>query len=647
MLDILKYKQNYLLSESPYQFLWIDNKTLQIKASCNYLFDFSKKIGEPLTAIFPFLEGLQEAILREQVLFLPYIDLSESEDLGYQGVFDFLLFLDENLSHKPIVCIIKDVDRGDKNLFEVQQTARLAMLENDYLTLQNRNIQLENQLLQIRNQELQRSRELKNLFFSKISHELRSPVNGILGLSQIILEQNPSSTDLNNYIESIHTAAKHLRVILDDILDLSKLETGKIEFKKHTFRLNAIFQHLQLNFLKILEQKNLYLNFQISPAVPEILVGDEVRVTQIFYNLISNAIKFTLKGGVSVAVELLSKEDNTCKLRFVVKDTGEGISPKKLEKIFEPYEQLNNTFQELGGTGLGLSVVKQLVEIQGGTISVSSKLNEGTEFVVELTLDFKETEQEFGASQKYIFAGLSVLLVDDSDISRLYTQRLLENFYFEVESCNSSKQALEKLQEKYYDLLITDLRMPELQGENLVELFEKNNPHSKKTAVLFATGSLSSQKLKYPTLLKPYNQGQLYDLLVQVIPKEKTALYGLEYLQKITDNNSDFMRDMINSFLLSCPEDMVKIVQSISQKNANELYKAVHKLKPVATLMGSQVLARILEKMEILSQKKVVNWEIIKKYGENAQEIAKIVLTFFENEMANIAYYAYREKEKD
>jgi len=646
MFNIFEYKRLYLSEESFHQFIWLDENLL-IQDSCNSIFNLAEKTAEPFDTFFPFLESLKETLLQTKELFLPCVDLSELPDTEPKGVFDFLFFIEEKLPQKPIVCIIRDISKSNRNLLEMQQLARLTMLENDYLSLQNKNIQLENQLLQVRNQELQKNRDLKNLFFSKISHELRSPVNGILGLSQILLEQKPSPTDLNNYIESIHTAAKHLRVILDDILDLSKLETGKIEFKKHAFRLNAIFQHLQLNFLKILEQKNLYLHFQISPAIPEILVGDEVRVTQIFYNLISNAIKFTTKGGVSVAVELLDKADSTCKLQFLVRDTGEGISPEKIDKIFEPYEQLNASLQELGGTGLGLSVVKQLVEMQGGTISVSSVPNLGSEFVVELSFDFQEAKQEFELHKKYIFAGISVLLVDDSDISRLYTQRLLEKFHFEVESCNSSKQALGKLQEKYYDLLITDLRMPELQGDALVELFEKNNLHPQKTAVLFATGSLSPQKLKYPVLLKPYNQEQLYDSLLQVIPKEKTTLYGLEYLHKITENNSDFIREMIHSFLLSCPEDTEKIIQSIFQKNANELYKVVHKLKPVATLMGSQVLARILGKIEMLSQEEVVNWEIIKKYGENIQEIAKIVLAFFENEMANIVSYAYRKQEKE
>ena len=630
MFNILEYKKFYLSEQSFYQFICL-NEDLLVEDSCNTIFDFSSKKGQSIISIFPFVESLKEAIFQETYLFLPRIDISEVEEVESKKVFDFLFFLEEQLPSRPLICILRDVSKTDQNILEMQQLTRMTMLENEYLALQNKNIQLENELLQMRNKELQHSKELKTLFFSKISHELRSPVNGIMGLSQIILERENPQKELKSYVESICTASKHLRIILDDILDISRLETGNIDFQYSHFSLDAIIQHLQLNFLRVLEQKKLSLYLQVSPDVPKILIGDEVRLTQIFYNLISNAIKFTFEGSINIIIDVVKLVNSECRLKFCIADTGIGMTEEELLHIFEPYEQIGSlSYQELGGTGLGLSVVKQLVEIQNGSIQVTSQKNKGTSFTVELPFSFQEDTDKEQEEQILNFIGLSALVVDDSNISQLYTQKILEDLGFGVETCETGQLALSMLQKEYYDLLVTDITLPDLEGNTLVDIFEGLNPHLQKTSVIFVTGSIEGRKLRYQTLLKPYSQKQLWDLLKEVIPIEKTCLYSMEYLSKITDEKEDFIQDLIVSFLYASPEDMNDLSSSIDEKNADKLYRAVHKIKPMAILMGSQVLTRILLIIEKLSKQANIDWKNIERYNLLARKVAQLACSFFE-----------------
>jgi signal transduction histidine kinase/CheY-like chemotaxis protein len=636
-MNVLNYKQKYLSEQSHYQFILLDEE-LYILDSCNTLWSYSNKIRKNIIDIFPFIESLKEAILSQPEVFLPSVDLALYKEKP--AIYDFFFVKEKDAEKAYILCIIKDTEHTSKYILKHQQEARLAMIENEYLDLQNKNFQLENTLLQIRNTELQKNKDLKTLFFSKISHELRSPVNGILGLSQVILEQENSQGETKVYIESIYTAAKHLRVILDDILDISKLEAGNIILNKVNFHLNAMFQHLQLNFLHILEQKKLTLHFQIGENVPTYLIGDEVRLTQIFYNLLSNAIKFTEEGGVFVKVDLESqKENNQCILRFQIKDTGVGMQASQIDKIFDPYEQVGEySYQSLGGTGLGLSVVKQLIELQKGTIDVKSVVGEGTTFVFYLPLEYQkniETNTKSKNEQIKKFYGLKALIADDSAISRLYTKKILEEQGFIVQTAESGSQALETVLQEYYDLFITDLKMPDMDGDMVVEKFLLQNKYNQKTAIVFATGSIGIRKINYPTILKPFGQEQLYKIIESVIPEEKKQVYGLEYLFRITDNNQEFMQDMVDSFVKAAPEDIQRIAETIALKDGEGLHKAVHKLKPIATLMGNNVLARLLHTMEFSCLGEFVDWNKLKEQSQEALKLIQISLDFFLDQQKN------------
>ncbi|MFN3316198.1 MAG: ATP-binding protein, partial [Raineya sp.] len=340
------------------------------------------------------------------------------------------------------------------------------------------------------------------------------------------------------------------------------------------------------------------------------------------------------KGKITFEATLIQKEEQNCLLQFRVSDTGKGMSEDEQSRIFNPFEQVGSlSYQELGGTGLGLSVVKQLVEMQKGSIQVYSKKDEGTTFVVALPFEIEKVNSTIGQEENLNFVGLTALVVDDSKISQVYAKKLLQSWGFIVDTAETGKIALDMLQRKYYDLLLTDINIPDFTGDVLADMLEKRNPHSEKTAIIFATGSSEITQFKYPILSKPFEQADLWSLLEQTLPKEKIRLYGMEYLLKITEGKNDFVDDMIESFLQACPEDMKKVEICIENKNAEELYKAIHKLKPMAVLMGSSVLTRVLLLIEKLSkQNNNVDWQNIEKYNRIAKNVAKTACLFFEKQ---------------
>ncbi|MDX1905025.1 MAG: ATP-binding protein [Thermonemataceae bacterium] len=628
-MNVLNFKHKYLSEHSYHQFILL-NEDLQIIDTCNTLWNFTHKIRKNITEVFPFIENIKEAILSQEELFFPKIDLSF--DKSKPQIYDFFFKKEQTDEKNFILCIIKDVLKMNDEFIHSQQMARLAMLEKDYLETQNKNFSLENELLQNKNSELEQSKELRNLFFSKISHELRSPVNGILGLSQIILEQEQITGELKNYMEGILVSAKHLRTILDDILDVSKIEAGGIKIQKEPFQLHSIFQNLRLNFLHILELKKLSLHIHIAADVPLLLLGDEVRLTQILHNLLSNAIKFTEKGSIWLRVKLHKTENALEYLVFQVEDSGVGMSKADIDCIFEPYKQTGKQkFQYLGSTGLGLSVVKQLIELQNGSINVESQPHKGTVF--QFTLPFEKQNDNLQiAKESYQqrFYALTALIVDDSNISRIYAKKLLEDVGFIVKTTDSSTEGLELLLQNNYDLCITDLNLPDMNGDLMIEKY-RERCKTPETSFLFATGSLGIRKIYYPSLIKPFSSKELMELLIQVIPKEKQLLHSWEYLLKITDNNQNFLKELVESFVVSCKEDIQTLEEAIQDKNIQAITKVLHKIKPIATLMGSQVLSRSVQYTEkIINQNSQTSVEIEKQVKMIILFI-QIAITFFKN----------------
>ncbi len=329
---------------------------------------------------------------------------------------------------------------------------------------------------QIKTQIAEDTVKAKQQFLSNMSHEIRTPMNAIIGFTHVVLK-----TDLNKeqkeYINAIKVSGDALIVLINDILDLAKVDAGKMTFEQKPFNLSdAISTMLQLFEPKI-KEKNLVLLKEYDETIPKTVIGDPMRLRQIILNLMSNAVKFTAKGSLTIRVRLLKEEAENTTIEFELEDTGIGIREDRLEHIFNNFEQAGKETQSsYGGTGLGLAIVKQLVERQGGTISVRSELGKGSTFCFIMDFDktilteentTKSTEKrgnQKSESKKIGFRDIKVLVAEDVNLNQLLIKIILLDFGFDVDIVENGKKAIEHLQKNNYDIVLMDLQMPEMNG---------------------------------------------------------------------------------------------------------------------------------------------------------------------------------------
>ncbi len=355
-----------------------------------------------------------------------------------------------------------------------------AQLEND--ALEDKSLILESERASA--VELARQSQitiaLKQQFLANMSHEIRTPMTAIIGFSKVVLKTDLTEKQ-KEYISAIKTSSDALLVLINDILDLAKVDAGKMTFEQTEFEMESdIKAMLHLFDLKI-QEKNLTLITEYDSRIPKYLVGDSVRLNQIILNLMSNAIKFTAKGKITVCVRLSDSNEEKVTIEFVISDTGIGLAEHMIPTLFESFQQAtSSTARQYGGTGLGLAIVKQLVERQGGSIHVKSKINEGSTFSFVLSFNKKNTEIESESEIKSSVPELPVevekikiLAVEDTPLNQLLLKIILDEFGFVGDYAENGKVAIEKLQTNSYDIILMDIQMPEMNGIEATEYIRK------------------------------------------------------------------------------------------------------------------------------------------------------------------------------
>jgi CheY-like chemotaxis protein/signal transduction histidine kinase/HPt (histidine-containing phosphotransfer) domain-containing protein len=347
-------------------------------------------------------------------------------------------------------------------------------LKNSYKKLENYNYDLERQvdkrtiqLAESRDQALN-ANDAKTQFLATVSHEIRNPMHAIINTTELILKTQLNSKQ-RNHLGNVLNISNKLIYLINDLLDIAKIEAGKLKIEQIPLNIREILNSISNLTLVKAEKKSIQLEFLLEDNVPLFLIGDPLRLTQILLNLVTNAIKFTNTGKVVVSIEMLAAESHNVHLKFCVADTGIGLSPEQIANLFQSFNQADGTIaRKHGGTGLGLVISKQLVEMMGGSINLRSELGKGSQFYFELNLKLEpELLSQIPALPEKL-KNLKILVVDDDAISRMVLQSYLESFGFKVDSVESGEHALSLLLnpplEPHYGLVLMDWEMPELDG---------------------------------------------------------------------------------------------------------------------------------------------------------------------------------------
>ena len=322
----------------------------------------------------------------------------------------------------------------------------------------------------------------KSEFLSRMSHEIRTPMNGIIGMTEIARQNTDNPEKVDDCLKKVSLSSKHLMSLINDVLDMSKIESGKIQLKNELFDLRLFLENIENIYSVQAQEKEIDFKISLFGRIDEFIVGDSLRLNQILTNLLSNALKFTPKGGrIVLGVSELKHEENTVLLRFSVKDTGMGIKEENLEKVFEAFEQENAEItHKFGGTGLGLSIVRSFSELMGGSAAVHSEYGKGSEFEVELPftvtensrmIDWetdKSSDKVSAASKTYNFEGKHILLAEDNELNREIAVELLGmDTGAIIDEAEDGQRAVELFAESevnYYDLILMDIQMPRMNG---------------------------------------------------------------------------------------------------------------------------------------------------------------------------------------
>lgn len=366
-------------------------------------------------------------------------------------------------------------------------------------------------------------------FLSNMSHEIRTPLNSILGFTNVLLKTE-LDVQQKEFLDAINTSGKSLNLLINDILDLAKVDAGKMTFETKPFEIRKSITALLHSFDMKIREKNLELVEVYDNKIPPILVGDLLRLNQITLNLISNAVKFTHKGKIKLTIKLLHEDQENVTIEFVVSDSGIGIADNKLNSIFNLFEQAEiNTSTSYGGTGLGLSIVKQLVEGQGGSVSVKSKLGEGSVFSVILPFgkaNLKLEEEIILLDPVSEIKNLRVLVAEDVPLNQLLIKIILNDFGFEHEIVGNGKLAIEKMETNTYDIILMDLHMPEVNGFEATEYIRKTlKSYIPIIALTADVTTMDVSKCKEfgmnSYISKPIEEKLLYNKIVELVKKNK------------------------------------------------------------------------------------------------------------------------------
>ncbi len=476
----------------------------------------------------------------------------------------------------------------------IQQSRNNSAINEEYLNMQKKLLETEKDFLNFRNEELGRIQKFKERFFAAVSHEMRTPLNSITGLVKLLEWSEPKA--IYDYLHALKATSEHLNHIINDVLDLSKIEEGKLVPEKISFNIREIIGAIVKGFTMITQEKEISLESHFDASVPEFISSDPIRMSQILYNIIGNALKFTKDGGVTLSV----KSDKGL-LLFDISDTGIGMNSDNIEHILEPYVQSEGqSYQEYGGTGLGMTIANQLIKIMGGTLQIESEQGKGTKMTFDLPFEIADSAQytvddHYDPAANVDVSGLSFLFAEDDPISIMIMKERSAKWNLNSTFVTTAADLAGELEHVKHDILVSDLHLEDDYAPKVIIEARNGDWVNKDIPVIFLSGDTEDmhpdlEKISnYSYLLKPVNPRTLslrIREMLQIDMDNTLEAVDLTSLEIAAQNDREFMKVLIDTILETMPDELDNLDQAIDGDDLFEAARVLHKIKPSISYLG-------------------------------------------------------------
>ncbi len=453
--------------------------------------------------------------------------------------------------------------------------------------------------------------QMKEQFMTNMSHEIRTPMNAIIGFTNL-LRRTRLDTTQREYVQNIHSAGDNLLALINDILDLSKIEAGMMHMEETRFSVRSLAASVSAMFAEKMAEKKLRYYTDIADDVPDILSGDAIRLTQVLVNLLGNAVKFTARGEIGLLITCRYEQGEKVGLRFTVRDTGIGIPPEKQHSIFERFQQAEAaTTRRYGGTGLGLSIVRQLVTIQGGSVAVESKVGKGSSFIVDIDYRIPDISEITSSSVleddvAMVPESVQLLIAEDNSMNQQLIRHLMRNWGFGFTIVSNGVEAIEILKRQPFLLVLMDIQMPEMDGYITTTVI-RNELKLDIPVIAMTAHAMMGEKEKClqlgmnDYLSKPIKENELYNIIAHyaqlearrqdasanAAPVQKQYQFvNLEYLHQLSGNDAGFEREMMQQFCSQAATELAALQAAVATEDFQNIKSIAHSLKSTMGYMG-------------------------------------------------------------